>query len=83
MDVVGIFEAKTHLSDLVKKVEGGARITITRHGVPVAHLVPVGEPSLGPGVEEAIAAIRELRGQGAGAGIAAEEIKAWIDEGRE
>lgn len=38
---VGSYEAKTHLPRLLKKVARGERITITRHGVPVAMLVPV------------------------------------------
>lgn len=33
---VGAYEAKTHLPALLRRVEGGERITITRHGVPVA-----------------------------------------------
>ena len=43
METVGAFEAKTHLSDLLDRVSKGERITITRHGVPAAVLVPVGE----------------------------------------
>jgi prevent-host-death family protein len=43
--VVGLFEAKTHLSDLVARASEGESITITRHGKPVARLVPVARPS--------------------------------------
>jgi len=38
---IGIFQAKTHLSELVEKVQRGERFTITRHGRPVADLGPV------------------------------------------
>ncbi len=38
---VGTFEAKTHLSELLDRVAKGEEITITRHGNPVARLVPV------------------------------------------
>ena len=41
MITVGSFEAKTKLSELLDKVEGGETVTITRHGSPVAQLVPV------------------------------------------
>lgn len=41
MDTVGAFEAKTHLAALLERVEHGERITITRHGKPVARLVPI------------------------------------------
>ena len=38
---VGAFEAKTHLSELLQRVERGERVTITKHGRPVAQLVPI------------------------------------------
>ncbi|MFW6730863.1 MAG: type II toxin-antitoxin system Phd/YefM family antitoxin [Synechococcus sp.] len=37
---VGAFEAKTHLAALLNEVAAGEQITITRHGRPVARLVP-------------------------------------------
>jgi prevent-host-death family protein len=40
MTTVGSFEAKTKLSELLDKVEAGETVTITRHGKPVAKLVP-------------------------------------------
>jgi prevent-host-death family protein len=36
----GAFEAKTHFSELLKRAEKGETITITKHGRPVAKLVP-------------------------------------------
>ena len=41
MITVGSFEAKTKLAELLDKVEAGETVTITRHGKPVAKLVPV------------------------------------------
>lgn len=40
METVGAFEAKTHFSALLGKVENGESVMITRHGRPVACLVP-------------------------------------------
>jgi len=40
METVGAYEAKTHLPKLLKRVFKGERITITKHGVPVAELQP-------------------------------------------
>ena len=37
---VTVAEAKTHISALLDKVEEGEEVTITRHGKPVARLVP-------------------------------------------
>jgi prevent-host-death family protein len=39
--VVGAFEAKTKLSELLERVALGEEIIITRHEKPVARLVPV------------------------------------------
>lgn len=39
----GLFEAKTHLSEMVAKVaRGGVAYRITRRGKPVAELRPIG-----------------------------------------
>lgn len=40
---VGAFEAKTRLSELLAQVEAGEQVTITKHGRPVARLVPIVE----------------------------------------
>lgn len=41
MRTVDAFEAKTHLAALLDAVSAGEQITITRHGRPVARLVPL------------------------------------------
>ena len=41
MTAVGAFEAKTHLPKLLEQVRQGASFTITRHGHPIAELIPV------------------------------------------
>lgn len=38
---IGLFEAKTHLSELVARAEAGEEVIITRHNRPVARIVPV------------------------------------------
>jgi prevent-host-death family protein len=40
MAEVGAFEAKTHLPKLLERVQKGERFVITKHGHPVAELVP-------------------------------------------
>ena len=37
---IGLFEAKTHLSELVARVEAGEEVVLTRHNRPVARIVP-------------------------------------------
>jgi len=41
MKLIGTTEAKTHLSNLLDRVARGQKITITRHGVPAALLIPI------------------------------------------
>jgi prevent-host-death family protein len=63
MEIIGAFEAKTHLSDLLDRVSKGESITITRHGVPAALLVPVGSTRKKLSHTEIVNGMRELRKQ--------------------
>jgi prevent-host-death family protein len=47
---VGVREARTHLSRLLRLVERGATITISRGGTPVARLVPLRRAPRVPGL---------------------------------
>lgn len=53
MKSVGSYEAKTHLPRLLGRVEKGETITITKHGRPIAKIVPAA------GVEQGVAALVE------------------------
>ena len=44
MTIVGVHEAKTHLSQLLRRVAEGEEIEIHSNGRPVARLVPVAAP---------------------------------------
>lgn len=61
MDSVGAFDAKTHLSELLERVSRGERITITRHGVPAAMLVPVERANPRISHEKIVEGMRALR----------------------
>jgi prevent-host-death family protein len=37
---IGAFDAKTHFSQVLDRVANGETITITRHGKPIARIVP-------------------------------------------
>lgn len=41
MSSVGVHQAKTRLSELLRRVVAGEEITITRGGEPIAKIVPV------------------------------------------
>ncbi len=60
MTEVGAYEAKTNLPKLLERVAAGEQITITRHGVPVARLVPAGGAAART-PDETVAALREFR----------------------
>ena len=76
--VVGLFEAKTHLSALVDRAARGEEITITRRGSAIARLVPARDGER-KNPQEAAAAIRRLR---KGLTIEAITIRDLIEEGR-
>lgn len=59
MSNVGAFEAKTHLPALLERVQKGEHITITKHGVPVAMLVPA-QSGIHKEHKEVIAQIKEF-----------------------
>lgn len=78
MESVGIYEAKTHLAQLIDRVEKGERITITRRGVPVAVLQPVKKVEKKT-VEEAIEEIIKSR---KGRRLNGLTIRELVEEGR-
>jgi len=78
MGTVGLFDAKTHLSALLERVAKGEEITITKHGTPVALLVPAGNrPKKDP--KEVAQRIRALR---KGARLKGLTVRQLIEEGR-
>jgi prevent-host-death family protein len=60
MPSVGVYEAKTQLPKLLSRVARGDEITITRHGTPIARLVPASRPRA-RAVEDAIRGLLEFR----------------------
>ena len=76
---VGVYDAKTHFSDLLKRVESGEEITITKHGTPVARLVPVMKKFT---VEERRAAIERIKKLGEGLSLGGRKIRDLMNAGR-
>ncbi len=75
---VGAYEAKTHLPSLLERVQHGERVTITKHGVPVAMLVPV-VPVTKPDIH---AVIDELKTFAKGHTAGGMTLREMIEEGR-
>ncbi len=78
MEKIGAYEAKTHLPRLLEKVARGETIIITKHGRPIARLVPAPELRR-RSVAETIKAIEEFR---KGHTLGDLTIRELIEEGR-
>jgi prevent-host-death family protein len=76
---IGAFDAKTKLSEILRKVDQGERFTITVRGRAVADVVPTrarNQRAIDEAVEQLLAMPKI-------SGVSAETIKEWIEEGRE
>lgn len=77
---IGIFEAKTHFSKIIDRVEAGEEIVVTRHGKPAVRIVSLAEPETRRWEEmkERVASLR----QRTAARATTKEIVEWVREGR-
>lgn len=86
METVGLFEAKTHLSELIARAERGEEVIITRHNKPVAKIVPISKvsPELVRQRLEAVTAMQAIGREmiARGGPITTDEILQWVREGR-
>ena len=78
-NLVGAYEAKTHFSALLEKVEAGEEVTITKHGTPVARLVPIKKQTT---QAERRAAIERIKEMSKGLSLGGLKIRDLINEGR-
>lgn len=78
-NTVGAYEAKTRFSQLLERVAAGEEITITRHGHPVARMVPASQPHSTETRLEAIGKMRELSQRNRLGGL---RVRDLIAEGR-
>lgn len=76
MQEIGVYEAKTKLSELLERVRQGESFIVTHRGTPVARLIPVEDKRP---VSDVIADLRRFR---RGRTVAAGELQQWIKEGR-
>lgn len=80
IEVIGAYEAKSRLSEYLRKVRAGGRFTITQRGEAVAELLPVGSHARAD-AERAAARMRAfMEKQPAGRPV---DIRALIEEGRD
>ena len=73
-------EAKARLAELLRNVEHGETIAITRHGKTVAHLIPASAQDRSQR-QEALERFRQRRAGWKRAEVSTDEILAWRHEG--
>lgn len=77
---VGIFEAKTRLSELLERAEQGEEIVITRRGHPIVRLSPLGQKPQRAAIERLFEENARIRRAMPAATL--DELKSDRDEGR-
>ena len=77
----GLTKPKTHLPQLLDRVEHGETIVITRHGKPVAKLVPASAEKARPDVRQAVAEMLAFRDKH-GPKLEGLKVRDLIEEGR-
>jgi len=78
MAEVGAFEAKTHLPRLLERVQKGERFVITKHGHPVAELIPFRKRD----PDKIRAAINNLKAFQKTHSLGGVSVREMIEEGR-
>ena len=78
MSEIGTFEAKTHLPKLLERVQKGEHFVITKHGRPVAELVPLRTRD----PDKIRAAIDNLKSFQRNHSLGGLSVRELIDEGR-
>jgi prevent-host-death family protein len=79
METIGSFEAKTHLPQLLERVAQGEEFTITKHGKPMARLIPPASAKTIMNVRAAVAAMKQFR---KGRSLRGLNVRDMIEEGR-
>lgn len=78
MATVGSYEAKTRLPELLRRIAKGEQITITKHGVSIAVLMPAGSSKK----RDTRTLIQEIRKFRKGRTLRGMDLREMIDEGR-
>ena len=80
MRMIQATEAKIHLAELLRNVEQGETIAITRHGKAIAHLIPA-EAQDRTQRKKAVDEFRRRRARWPKVEVSLEEMLSWRHEG--
>lgn len=78
-NIVGAYDAKTRFAELLDRAAGGEEITITKHGTPVARLIPITTTGSEENRREVIQKMRDLAKKNRLGGLKVQDL---IAEGR-
>ena len=78
MERIGIYDARSKLSELIERVQSGEEVVLTRHGEPVARLVPEKRRRKGSGA----ATVARIRALARRLNIRDVDVRKLIEEGR-
>ena len=83
MKTVAVFEAKNRLSEILAAVAHGEEYTVTRHGSPVARIVPIGRSIDAASLANADELVARIKATRKGSILTADEYRHAIEEGRD
>ena len=79
MEIIGAFDAKARLSELLERTQRGEAFQITKHGRPVGKLVPPDNARDSQAIAAAIERLKAMSGMGGR--MSQEELKTAAHEG--
>jgi prevent-host-death family protein len=83
MEEIGSFEARTHFSKLLRRIEEGEEFVVTMRGKPVASLTPVVPRHRPRNIADVLADFRSMRGEIIKRSPILTAGETWKDLGRE
>ena len=82
MKTVAVFEAKSRLSEILTAVEHGEEYTVTKHGAPIALIIPARQVDAAS-MAEAEELIVRIKASRKGSILSEEEYREAVEDGRD
>lgn len=83
MELIGSAEAKTHFSELLRRVSQGEEFIVTSRGRPAARLTQAQDKASAKSIEAVLAGFKELRSAVVARGPVLKPGESWKDLARE
>jgi prevent-host-death family protein len=82
MKTVAVFEAKSRLSEILAAVERGEEYIVTKHGKPVARIVPSGQVDA-TSMADAKKLIARIKASRKNSNLTDDELREAVEDGRD